>query len=174
MTGGDYLKLNLIYVGKPDGPVGMLNHDYLFHTEMRGDKGQRIAQLDFTSGWILSEIWTRRKYPKMLAKFGSKMRRQGFSLLGRVVNEGNADENNYVDIWATNKSHFPPGVDAEPLGPLDISDPPKEMDGVFGGYCRINLGQQVVTETLMTHGYRYARGHVHIPSTDPLSKFYIA
>ncbi|MBN2331432.1 MAG: hypothetical protein JXC85_06460 [Candidatus Aenigmarchaeota archaeon] len=172
MTGGEYFKLNLVYVGKGSDESDALNYDYLFHSGLQGVAGPQIERLDVTAGWVLSEIRKRKTYPKMLKKFQKKMTKQGFALLGKVIDEGKTGDDNFVGVWAPYRTPLPPGVQVVQQDPQVMMSPREDSDGVLGEYLLILLGQRAVNETWMTHGYSHGEGQFDIGRGSPLRKAY--
>jgi hypothetical protein len=166
MAGGHYLNLRLVYIGKT-GDIKF--SDILMHSELPNDSYENIARLDIAAGIALSEIRKRKSFPRMLGKFAGKIRKNGFLLVGKVVDKGTAGKENFVDAWVPDSASLPQAVDAIPYDPPGAGNPPKELYGVYGGYCRINIGTQRAVDTLTTHGYRYASGRFEITGSSPFS-----
>lgn len=171
MTGGEYFKSHLVYLGKRSES---LQHHLLWHADLPDSGAVNSTNLDIAAGCALAEMFKWRSYPGVLKSLRRKVGKHGFALIGKVLGEGTIDAGNYIDVWAPDKPSMPPGVHAEPLDMLSISSPLRETDGVYGGRSRILPGDQPVTETLMTLGYRYHKGQFDISSSSPFHKHYQA
>jgi hypothetical protein len=167
INGGDYFNLRLVYIGKESDTN---NNNLLMYSQAPYGRGVSATQLDVVAGWALSEIRKHKTYPRMLKIFGRKVRNMGFPLIGKVVDKGTVNDQNYVEVWVPDKAGLPQWVEAEPHDLPIFSSPPKERDGVFGGLCRINPGKRTVTGTLITHGYRYPSGRFEISMYSPFAK----
>ncbi len=169
MTGGDYLKLHLVYLGKHSEN---LQHDLLWHTQRTSESAVNSTRLDISAGCALYEMWRRKSYPSVLKSLRRKVGRDGFALIGRILAEGNDDGGGYMEVWLPNKPSLPPGVISRPLDSPDFPSTMDQLDGVYGGRSRIYPQDQEVIETRVTHGYSFRSGQFDIRIDTPLHKRY--